>query len=143
MRPSLGVGARPGLPAELFEPVGVVGPTVGFEAVLVGRHRERSQRCAPSGPHHRLVDPTEPMDPARPVEIGSRVGLGADEHAASDRCGELVGDWRTVQWSTTNPSRAAGMPSWLSGVAMRRSQATTTCVPAPSAGPSMAASTGA
>ena len=29
------------------------------------------------------------------------------------------------------PSRAAGMPSWLEGVAMRRSAAITSCVPAP------------
>ena len=48
----------------------------------------------------------------------------------------------TVQWSTTRPSRAAGMPKRLAGVATRRSQAMASCVPAPSAGPSTAAIVG-
>ncbi len=48
-----------------------------------------------------------------------------------------------VQASITSPNRAAGTPTMLSGVATRRSQTDTSWAPAPSAGPSIAAITGA
>ena len=53
-----------------------------------------------------------------------------------------VASRRTVQWSTTSPSLAAGTPTTDVGVAMRRSVAIANWAPAPSAGPSIAAITG-
>src|SRR6056297_2947714 len=49
---------------------------------------------------------------------------------------------RIVQWSTTSPSFAAGMPTTLPGVATRRSVEIASWAPAPNAGPAMAAITG-
>ena len=48
----------------------------------------------------------------------------------------------TVHWSVMRPSFPAGMPKLAPGVAMRRSHATASCVPAPSAAPSTAAKVG-
>jgi hypothetical protein len=90
---------------------------------------------------HAMASSGVPMRCTQPAACAAAASTVAAVSSIDDAVAGPVSSARrcTVQWSTTRPSLAAGIPNRLRSVATRRSQAMASCVPAPSAGPSTAA----